>query len=164
MCTPRRRCGSRPGSVARALGVQRREIWQAITGSLSTSPSLAGQLNPHNLGFFPLALLLYHVCITPSHKLSSSLLCASHGTTAVAHQALPFVTATDGASLCTCACHVSCPPEKKERTHNILRGDAAQGAGRYKPALRRDFKINRAATVTATAAVQQHQRLQLWSL
>ena len=48
-CTPRHKCGSRPGSVARALGVQSRAIWQVTTGSLSTSPSLAGQWKPHNL-------------------------------------------------------------------------------------------------------------------
>ena len=34
-CTPRRKFGSRAGSVARALGVQSREIWQVIAGSLS---------------------------------------------------------------------------------------------------------------------------------
>ena len=34
-CTSRRKCGSRPGSVARALGVQSYEIWQVITGLLS---------------------------------------------------------------------------------------------------------------------------------
>ena len=31
-CTPRRKCGSRPGSVARALGLQGREFWQVTTG------------------------------------------------------------------------------------------------------------------------------------
>ena len=35
VCTPRRKFGSRAGSVARALGVQSREIWQVITGLLS---------------------------------------------------------------------------------------------------------------------------------
>ena len=34
-CTPQRKFGSRPGFVARALGVQSREIWQVIAGSLS---------------------------------------------------------------------------------------------------------------------------------
>ena len=33
-CTPRCKFGSRAGSVARALGVQSREIWQEITGLL----------------------------------------------------------------------------------------------------------------------------------
>ena len=32
-CTPRRECGPRPGSVACALGVQSRAIWQVIMGS-----------------------------------------------------------------------------------------------------------------------------------
>ena len=69
----------RPGSVAHALGVQ--------------SPprqSRAGQWKPHNLTFLFFAqslLLLYLVCRT-------------HRPSAVAHQALSFVTATDGASLC----------------------------------------------------------------
>ena len=44
-----------------------------------------------------------HVCTTRCLKLSSCLLGGSHGTTAVAHRALsPFVTATDGASVCLC--------------------------------------------------------------
>ena len=38
-CTPRCKCGSRRGSVARALSLQRREIWQETTGSLSDEPS-----------------------------------------------------------------------------------------------------------------------------
>ena len=46
-------------------------------------------------------LLLYHTRITPSPKLSSSLICGSHATTAVEHQALfPFVTASNGTSGC----------------------------------------------------------------
>ena len=47
--------------------------------------------------FFPLCCC----CImSVSHRPSSSLLCGSDGTTSVAHEALPFVTATDGASVC----------------------------------------------------------------
>ena len=34
-CTPRRKFGSRAGSVSRALGVRSREIWQVIAESLS---------------------------------------------------------------------------------------------------------------------------------
>ena len=54
-CTPRRKFGSRAGSVARALGVQRREIWQVITGLLSAElePGKAME-NPHVRGFAPL--------------------------------------------------------------------------------------------------------------
>ena len=97
-------------------------------------------------------LQLYHVCITPSLKLSSSLLCGSHGTNAVAHQALPFVTATDGASVC-----VRVRAMFPTGTNTLKRGGrAAQGTGRYKPTLRRDLKSNRAATVTTAAAVQQY--------
>ena len=39
-CTPRRKFGSREGSVARALGVLSREVWQVITGLPS------GELDP----------------------------------------------------------------------------------------------------------------------
>ena len=64
------------------------------------APSRAkhGNGNP-NIQRFPL-LRLCRICITPSLQLSSSLLCDSHGATAVAHQALPFSTATDDASAC----------------------------------------------------------------
>ena len=92
-----------PAGICGARSGQSRAIWQLITGFLSASPSLAGQCNPHDLRVFPL-LLLYHVRITPSLKLSSCLLCGSHGTTAVVHQALPLVTATDGASVCVRVC------------------------------------------------------------
>ena len=48
--------------------------------------------------------------ITPSLKQSSSPLCDNPGTTAVVHQALGFVTATDGACVSVRVCHVSrCP-------------------------------------------------------
>ena len=47
-CAPQRKCGSRRGSVTRAMGVQSRAIWQVITGLLSASPSLAGQWKTHN--------------------------------------------------------------------------------------------------------------------
>ena len=52
-CTPRCKCGSRPGSVARALGVQSREIWQATTGSLSAElyESRARQWKTHVSAF-----------------------------------------------------------------------------------------------------------------
>ena len=45
VCTPKRKCGSRPGSVARALGIQIRAIWPVITASLSASPSLASSFS-----------------------------------------------------------------------------------------------------------------------
>ena len=69
-----------------------------------------GTMEPHMLIVWPFALLLrlYRVVITSSLKLLSCLLCGSHGTAAVAHETLPFVTATDGASVCVraCLCHV----------------------------------------------------------
>ena len=61
-------------------------------------PSLAGPWKPHNLGFS----LFCCCCITPALKLSSSLRHGDHDTTAFARQALPFVTATDGVSVCPC--------------------------------------------------------------
>ena len=56
--------------MARAVGVQSRAIWQVITGSLSASPSLAGQCKTPQFKIFQLGtvalllLLLYHVCGT----------------------------------------------------------------------------------------------------
>ena len=72
-CTPRGKFGSRVGSVARAPGVQSREIWQLITGLLSA------ELEPSKTMENPHVSCLLHSC-------TSSLLCSSHGTTAVAHQ------------------------------------------------------------------------------
>ena len=71
VCTPRRKFGSRAGSVARALGAQSREIWQVITGLLSAElePSKTME-NPHASCFAPL----------PSNI---SQLGGSHGTRAV---------------------------------------------------------------------------------
>ena len=68
-CTPRRKFGSRVGSMARALGVRSREMWRVITGSLSA------ELEPSkSMETFISALLL--------HCSKRSLLCGSHGTTA----------------------------------------------------------------------------------
>ena len=110
-CTPRRECGSRPGSVTRALGVQSRAIWQAITGSLSAELEPRRTMEPpYNLVF-----LLGCCCITSvSHRLSSAQpLCfvAATVTSAVAQQALPFVTATDDSSVYACVMFLvqSCP-------------------------------------------------------
>ena len=41
--TPRYKCGSRPGSVESALGVQSSDIWQVTTGSLSHELRRANQ-------------------------------------------------------------------------------------------------------------------------
>ena len=85
--------GYRTGSVARALGVQSRTSWIFFKGSHSAPPSRPPlQETPP----FQRAAAVSH----RPFQLSSSLLCGSDGTTAVAHQALPFVTATDGASVC----------------------------------------------------------------
>ena len=88
----RRKFGPRPGSVARALGVQSSASRQIITGSLSAELEPRRTMETQQFRDCVL-LLLYHVCITPSLRLSSSLLCGSHCATAVAHQALPLMTA-----------------------------------------------------------------------
>ena len=72
-CTPRREFVSQAGSVARALGVRSREIWQVIMGLHSASLSPARQWKTH------MSAVLLHCC-------KISLLCGSHGTRAVAHQ------------------------------------------------------------------------------
>ena len=72
-CTPRCKFGSRAGSVARALGIQSREIWQAITGLLSAELEPSKRMKTH------MSAVLLHCCIILQ-------LCGSHGTTAVAHQ------------------------------------------------------------------------------
>ena len=81
--------------------------------------------------------------ITPSLTLSSSPPCGSHGTIAVAHQVLPFVTGTDGASV---------------HEHIISREVQGRCAGGRTIQTNTHFlgiSCNRAATVTTTAAVQQ---------
>ena len=82
--------------------------------------------------------------ITPSHKLSSSLLCDSHGTSAVAHQALPVVTATDGASLSVRVCAMF-PVALRIKNEDVISragqeiGHCEEGQDDVKPTLR-DFK------------------------
>ena len=66
--TRRRKFGSRVGSVARALGVRSREIWQVITGC-----AFRGARDEQDNG-------------KPTRQRWSSLLCGSHGTRAAAHQ------------------------------------------------------------------------------
>ena len=70
-----------------------------------------------DFSFFVVVTVLFadavlQVCITPSSK--PFIRCGSHGTTAAALQGIPFVTATNGASVrvrvCACACH----PEHSE--------------------------------------------------
>ena len=57
-CTPRRKFGSRAGSVARALGVQSREIWQVITGLLSADLESSKTMGTH---------MSSHCCKTRQH-------------------------------------------------------------------------------------------------
>ena len=115
-CTPRRRCWSRPGSVACALSVQSRAIRQVITGSFSASRNLAGQWKPHNVSFFPSAApvsCVYHTVPQAlklsswrhsrynSSRTSSSSFCDGHG---------PCIC------VCACSCDACCRPRRIERT------------------------------------------------
>ena len=54
-CTPRRKFGSRTGSVARALSIQSREVWQVITGLLCVELEPSKTMgNPNVSCFAPL--------------------------------------------------------------------------------------------------------------
>ena len=50
---------------------------------------------------------IYCYCITLPSQLSSFLLCCSHGTTAVAHQVIPFATTAEGACVRVCVLHMN---------------------------------------------------------
>ena len=67
-----------------------------------------------------------------SHRSSSRQALAVKG-----HQALPFATATDGASVCVRVCD-KFPVGLETRSEDSNCLDAAQGAGRDKPTLPRD--------------------------
>ena len=77
-------------SVARALGVQSREIWQITTGSLSDhlEPTRPMQTRKTKAQFPPQVIFSFFVSG-----------CCCYGTTA-AIQAFPFMTAMNGASAC----------------------------------------------------------------
>ena len=94
-CILRHKFAPRTGSVAHVLGVESRASWVIFTGLRSATPSRQGPWKPHNFSF-SVCCCCYHTVL----QLSSSLRCGSHDTIAIAHQALPFVTATDGASVC----------------------------------------------------------------
>ena len=96
---------------------------------------------------------------------SRSLLCGSHGTTqprynSSAHQALPFVTATDDVSVCACACHVS---DRNE--HNLKTGARNCAGGRAIQAHTswgfQKQPHSHGYNSSGTTAVQQHQRFKL---
>ena len=135
----------RPGALARALGVQRRASWLFFTGLLSVTPS-PGPGKYRNFSNIHSVPLLYHT-VPPALELSTL---RSRDTTAVAHQSLAFVTATDGASVCACLCHDYCNPTKKERTHTFFKIGAVAETGRFETTLRRNYKNNRAATIHTT--------------
>ena len=100
-----------------------------------------------------------------SHRASSFqplYLVAATVLTAVEHQALPFVTATEGA-LCMCVFVPRFLFDLGNRNQHIISRQMqfiqcrAEGAERHRSTRPRDFKSSRAATVRTkrTAAVQQ---------
>ena len=103
-------------------------------------------------------------CITQSFQLSSLVHYGSHGTTAVPHQALLFMMATDRASAsCACVCQSPCIPRKSKRAlSGSLDKRCNCGAGRYLTTLPRNFKATRSHGIhysysdrSSTAVVQQ---------
>ena len=84
------------------------ESWLCLRDRFPPSKTQAEQWTSNNLSFLFCCWCIMYI----SHGLSkpSSPLCGSRGTTVVAPQVLPPVTATDGASMCTCGCFVSCRP------------------------------------------------------
>ena len=95
--------------------------WPFFTRSLLfATPRRPGPWKPHNFSYS-----LCCCCITRSLQHSSSLPCGSHGTTAVAHQALPFVTATDGAYVYVCAMIHA----QRNRNEHMILNNAVQFLG-----------------------------------
>ena len=77
----------------------RPKSWLFSGDHVPPSRAKQGKGNPTISDFGFAAATLYNICVTLSLKPFSPRLCDSHGTTAVAQQALPFVTATDGVSV-----------------------------------------------------------------
>ena len=80
-CTPRRKCEFRPGSVPRALGVQRRKIWQVFAALLSY------QLEPTRPMQTPKIPIYFHFSTSPCCRFWSTTAIkrlGSHGRTAAA--------------------------------------------------------------------------------
>ena len=114
--TPQRNFGPRLGLVARALGGQSRMSGLIFKGLRSASLSLARPWKTHMFSDF--SLLLYNIfCMTTPLKLFGS-----NGATAVAHQALPCVTATGNSSVCACVSCFLLSYRKWERTHSLKSG------------------------------------------
>ena len=125
--TPVHHGASRPGSVARALGVQSRELWQVTTGSLSDQlePTRRMQTPTHFVLFLFYSLFTSLLLFLNYHSSRERL--GSHGTTAELH-AFPFVTATNGAYACgfvnvrvVCAFHCRILPGTAVGTRTVSR-------------------------------------------
>ena len=150
------------GQVWTPAGLQSRASWQVITGSLSASLGLAGQWKPHNSTLLLrclLPLLLYHIFITPSPKLSSALLSGSHGTRynsicsrvcallpvdpgnrnqhMISRKVQPIGCCPGGRTICT---HAPSVFQKQRHSHGTFYNSSG------------------------TTAVQQHQRFNIWPL
>ena len=97
---------------------------------------------------------MYHVGITPSVKLSSSLLCGGHGTTAVEHQA--FLRSRTVYQFARARASYVCYDNEhiiSREVQGCCKGSRAIQTHTY--VLPRDLKSNRAATVTTAAAALQ---------
>ena len=109
LCT-RRKFGPRQGPVACALDVQGHANWQVTTASLSAESEPRKRMKiPHSSFFYffssPAVSCLYHT-VPQAPKLYFVATAVAH------HYALSFVTATEGASVCACAYHVSSRNER----------------------------------------------------
>ena len=134
--TPRCKCGSRPGSVARALGVQSREIWQVTTGSLydQLEPTRPVQTPITSFSSFFTSLLLilkyYNTAAVKGYAARVQQPCF-HGTTAT-RQAFPFKTAANGAFACgfvsvlVCACVIKASYRSRIQEHSLKNRGAIQ--------------------------------------
>lgn len=118
----------------------------------SAVPSRARPRKPHHF-IFSVCWCWWrcYISLPPSLKLSTL---GNHGTTPVAHQALPFATATGGSFVREGVCHVSCRRRNWGRTQK-KKGDINDG---FHALFLRNFEGNRAATVhnTTASGIQPH--------
>ena len=124
-CTPWRKCRPRPGSVARALGAQSREMWQVITGSLSAELEPTRRRGTPQIVTFSSHFSFFHLSLLVFPKYHNSRIrLGSHDTTA-ALQAFHFVTDTNGAFACgfvsvrVCECHRQILQRQEPRTNSL---------------------------------------------
>lgn len=153
------------------------ELSQPVQGMISESPSPSSTKEAVTQGVGPCSLTDNCAQLhrekqgeegrSWENRLSSSLLCDSHGTTPVPHQALPLVSATDDTSVCACVCvcRVSCRPiagtnrnvhifQVQEKC-NSVHAACEEGEARHKPTLPRDFEKSTARPWCTLLILQQ---------